>query len=531
MKETVDAKSPIPTSRLAGTLQRKCAACGNHTVAGGDCEECKKKSSQGLQAKLTVGASSDVYEQEADHVADQVTGASSHSAVRGAPLQIQRYAGGQTEPSTSAPASVDHALAESGAPLEPAVSQNMEQRFGHDFSQVRVHAGQSAQQSARDVNASAYTVGHDIVFGAGRFAPGTHEGQRLLAHELTHVVQQRTGLAAGVQRAPAECATKKRADVDADVVAKVSAAAADTAELPALYLTLKRARACFSDFNEAAFLALVPAGTKIYSDDMRKSVSKGHPRTTAADDRTLAWAESLKPFAGYIGSGFDTANRLLTGENRRKLGLTMAPSHKPFSEFADKHTKSTHRAAAQKAFSESNVLVFSGHQYAQYKLPGVWNTGEWNVTLDVRGITGPLNDVKLLISTSCATLCKEAYEVWKSIFPNAIFLGAARSTPLEGGVLANAFVKNLPADLLFDAGAPGLSSAISAWKSAVEKTQSAAVRGGVLDIAAGKVQYWTGTAWVEISATDPDNTCKTKGDYSASMPDPRTPRAGGATAE
>jgi len=66
----------------------------------------------------------------------------------------------------------------------------MEQRFGHDFSRVRVHAGGAAEQSARDVNANAYTVGHNIVFGSGRFSPGTNEGRRLLAHELTHVVQQ-----------------------------------------------------------------------------------------------------------------------------------------------------------------------------------------------------------------------------------------------------------------------------------------------------------------------------------------------------
>jgi hypothetical protein len=66
----------------------------------------------------------------------------------------------------------------------------MEQRFGHDFSRVRVHSGADAEQSALDVNANAYTVGHNIVFGAGRLAPGTYEGRRLIAHELTHVVQQ-----------------------------------------------------------------------------------------------------------------------------------------------------------------------------------------------------------------------------------------------------------------------------------------------------------------------------------------------------
>ena len=75
-------------------------------------------------------------------------------------------------------------------PLDPVLQQDMEQRFGHDFSRVRVHSGGSAEQSAREVNAYAYTVGHDIVFGAGQFAPETHAGRRLIAHELTHVVQQ-----------------------------------------------------------------------------------------------------------------------------------------------------------------------------------------------------------------------------------------------------------------------------------------------------------------------------------------------------
>jgi len=66
----------------------------------------------------------------------------------------------------------------------------MEPRFGHDFSQVRVHTNAKVAESARAVNALAYTVGRDVVFGVGQYAPTTSAGQRLLAHELTHVVQQ-----------------------------------------------------------------------------------------------------------------------------------------------------------------------------------------------------------------------------------------------------------------------------------------------------------------------------------------------------
>ena len=149
-----------------------------------------------LQAKLTIGASNDPLEQEADRVADQVLAASAHSAVSGAAPRIQRFTGQGTGDAGTAPASVDRVLSGSGRPLDPSIQQDMGQRFGHDFSQVRVHTGSAAEQSAQDINAHAYTVGHNIVFGAGGFAPGSHEGRKLVAHELTHVVQQ-TG-AAGI---------------------------------------------------------------------------------------------------------------------------------------------------------------------------------------------------------------------------------------------------------------------------------------------------------------------------------------------
>jgi hypothetical protein len=85
---------------------------------------------------------------------------------------------------------IEAGLRAPGQPLDAETRAFMEPRFRHDFSRVRVHSGNDAALSARAVSALAYTVGHDIVFDSGRFAPGTHEGRRLLAHELTHVVQQ-----------------------------------------------------------------------------------------------------------------------------------------------------------------------------------------------------------------------------------------------------------------------------------------------------------------------------------------------------
>jgi hypothetical protein len=170
-------------------LQRKCA-CGNHTIAGDECADCAQKK-MGLQRKLTIGASNDPMEQEADRIADQVMATPGHGLIRSAPVKIQRFTGNPSGQTAEVPASVERVLASPGRPLEPALRQDMEGRFGYDFSQVRVHTGGAAEQSAEDVNASAYTVENNVVFGAGQFVPGTHEGRRLIAHELTHVMQQK----------------------------------------------------------------------------------------------------------------------------------------------------------------------------------------------------------------------------------------------------------------------------------------------------------------------------------------------------
>lgn len=83
-----------------------------------------------------------------------------------------------------------------GSSLPKELRSEMEQRFGEDFSKVRVHTGKDAAASTREMGARAYTVGRDVVFGGGRYAPSTNEGKQLLAHELAHVVQQSRGGAA-----------------------------------------------------------------------------------------------------------------------------------------------------------------------------------------------------------------------------------------------------------------------------------------------------------------------------------------------
>lgn len=173
----------------AAGLQRQCA-CGNHTPAGSLCAACRQVRGKLLQAKLSVGAAGDSYEQEADQVADRILAVETGSG-DGLP-RIRRLVR-EAAPGGAAPPSVMRTLAEPGRSLERELRSDMERRFGCDFSRVRVHSGPLADQSSRELSANAYTVGRDVVFGAGRFAPETREGRRLIAHELTHVVQQSGG--------------------------------------------------------------------------------------------------------------------------------------------------------------------------------------------------------------------------------------------------------------------------------------------------------------------------------------------------
>jgi hypothetical protein len=118
------------------------------------------------------------------------------------------------------PPIVHEVVNSSGQPLDPGTRGFMESRFGHDFSRVRVHTDARASESARAVNASAYTVGANIVFGHGRFQPSSAEGLRLVAHELTHVVQQQAGVHLKNGVSEADDPYERRADQVANLVVR-----------------------------------------------------------------------------------------------------------------------------------------------------------------------------------------------------------------------------------------------------------------------------------------------------------------------
>jgi hypothetical protein len=151
MSDAVHVQNAKPAAAHAGAgrvLQRKCA-CGRETGPSGECAECRRKR---LQRKGSDAGAS---------------------------------------PTLGVTPAVQQVLQAPGRPLDRVTRGVMERHFGHDFSQVQVHTGAQAAASARQVHALAYTVGQHVVFGERQFAPQTRAGQRLLAHELAHVVQQR----------------------------------------------------------------------------------------------------------------------------------------------------------------------------------------------------------------------------------------------------------------------------------------------------------------------------------------------------
>lgn len=168
-----------------------------------------------VQTKPTVNSPDDQYEREANRVADAVTRASTPSIQRQAdekelvttkrasdtqdqakeeeqePIQTKKAAS-QTPLIGSSLESRINSLKGGGQPLPESTREYFEPRFGSSFAQVRAHNNLQAADIAKSINAKAFTTGKDIVFGAGQYSPETSGGKRLLAHELTHIVQQRS---------------------------------------------------------------------------------------------------------------------------------------------------------------------------------------------------------------------------------------------------------------------------------------------------------------------------------------------------
>ena len=215
-----------------------------------------------IQAKLKIGEANDKYEQEADRVAAQVMRMPESQVKRQFEPMEEEEETLQTKSETSQVPTVTPSIHDGisrlrqsvGSTLPASTRAFMEPRFGHDFTNVKIHTGSQAADLSRSVNARAFTVGHDIFFNQGEYQPTTVSGMRLLVHELTHVVQQNGAdkVANSIQRtvsAKSKCASNTH-NAPADPLARLEEIDATAQRLAFLASDLLSPESAFGGFSD-----------------------------------------------------------------------------------------------------------------------------------------------------------------------------------------------------------------------------------------------------------------------------------------
>jgi hypothetical protein len=277
VRAQTSAKTPAPTvapPTRGMTLQRKCACGGSNSLAGG-CEDCKEKETA-----------------------------------------LQRKAARDRPQIFPARPIVDEVLRSPGHPLDAGARSFMESRFGHDFSRVRVHSDSQAAESARAVNALAYTVGQRVVFDAGQYAPQTQEGRRLIAHELTHTLQQ-TALAASspgtmTVTAPQD-ASEHEADRTADAVMREETASIrSNNRLPISAATADARSSLFRTPKAPATPPQSKAPAHLHACDATTQIPKINKAVTAAKQSATNAVQGLQELLSIWGKPATTSSQMST---------------------------------------------------------------------------------------------------------------------------------------------------------------------------------------------------------------------------
>jgi hypothetical protein len=249
-----------------------------------------------------------------------------------------------------------------GQPLDPATRAFMEPRFGHDFSQVHIHTNAQAAAAARAVNALAYTVGRNVVFGEGQYAPERVSGRQLLAHELAHVLQQGAepgSVTSELRLSSPEGPSEREADAVADRVMAGERAGLPT-QRSAAGLQRKVLNNVVEDFQTGAKACLVhihgeertalATGREIRS---RRCVNFMHL------DTTKRFIDFEFNAGGIDFAGQADPNRLFTPAGRRGGEAILETHPKPGQAGADKVDPKSIRAAAEadlQAFADGTLI-------------------------------------------------------------------------------------------------------------------------------------------------------------------------------
>lgn len=526
-----------------------------------------------IQTKLTVGAVDDPMELEADEMADRVMrmpepGQSAANIQRKcAHCEEEEKMQRKTMPSFLQRKETNHAAAASdavhsqinqtkgnGNKLDSETRSFMERGFGADFSKVNIHTNTDAASMNRELSARAFTVGNDIYFNQGQYNPSSSDGKHLLAHELTHTIQQTGFIQRDKDKTP-------KVDDDADLLAlrknivdgkwkeaytylqsqwmKVMLEKLNALTEPELDSLINNADAA-RDAKDSmigeggknrtlagvwaakafkntgltdAELATAEQKAMTVPHDQRKEIVTFLKPSTSKAAKKLA-TELNKPFLGYTASGYDFSKRFFKQSD--KLGYSIESSAKglPTTKWTGDNPdpqapKTTDDAT--KSFEKSDIIFFSGHQYAQYGNKNSDRTGLYTdeaseSCFNISAISKKLGNVKLVASTSCATICKDVAVIYRAKFPNALVLGYKYSAPSNGGKVADSFGDNLvkkgPIDLNSSGGRDNVKDA---WRKAT--TSNPGTEGAPGIISGDDVETFEGGKWKTAKIDSKENAC------------------------
>ena len=365
-------KTQLKPYPYGNVLQRKCS-CGSSHNHDGECEECKKKklSLQGkpinyLQPKLTINSPDDIYEKEADAMADKVMRMTDKETLQTqpSPINIQRkckecekeekqlqrkYTESENEEkvqkqldSTSSHAAsenIETSLNSSkglGLPLPQNTREQMESAFGSNFSKVRIHNDSTAVKMNENLNAQAFTRGNDVYFNSGKYNPDSKEGKHLLAHELTHTVQQGAtskkkendkNTSDLIQRAPASAKTVPTSleviDVSKGIFSPSDTVKKEIEDTKNKGLDVRIKAGTFAaegivrvkkkgetyDFNSPAYLPLTNTWLQkinvlVLRVDIKNNQVKGLVTIKGGGSNVSSWINALQKVESEIGMGF-----------------------------------------------------------------------------------------------------------------------------------------------------------------------------------------------------------------------------------
>ncbi len=320
-----------------------------------------------IQAKPIISQPGDKYEREANRVADDVMrisepAAPEQGAVSGQEQDtyIQRMCPECEEElhaaeSTSAAERRINALRSGGQRLSESARQFVEPRFGRDFSQVRIHTDDKAADSAQAINAAAYTMRNHIVFAAGQYAPETTAGKRLLAHELTHVVQQ-AGEAPSTERGKSgrECGSGRNLSIPEDRKNIASAARVQQAGASKTLLIQRQVKGAIADASKQVQVSILT----VLSASLGRAINAlamSPPDIYTARNEVAKLSIPYRRFTSYVQSDLARANESIT-TGKAVLwgrGLTEATSFAP--SYAERRQEAKERfirarTAAGKAY-------------------------------------------------------------------------------------------------------------------------------------------------------------------------------------